>query len=508
MIVRDREIGLPITFFRMALFSIVGVTLLIAGAMTALVPDLIVKALPIPLFLSIIMLAYLSKTDIPLSDRFLKIWLTILLGTMALWPTYLLIKIGALPTLDGRRIVAGISIGAMFFFLISRKGLLTPLFKENATPFRYGSILIFTYTIWRIISSLIAPSPIEALTTVFWEILYYYSMFFVGALFFSRTSLHEWTMTIFMIIGVLIAGFAGLEWVMNKNILLQLVPNNKEFADFQAALALSRVRDGFFRAQATFEHPLLLAEYSAMLVSFGMAALLWPHKRIAFRILGGVTIMGAVAAALFTGSRSALVTVAAGGGIVFMLWLYAPKQPIQKNKSALRKITFIFTIIATLGIVLPASTLLLQGKSKTEISSTEARLQMLQLGLPSIQQYPLLGTGPGTADSVAGILTGSGITTLDNYFLAIAIESGIPGVLLLLASLLYPIWVVFNRLMSETQDLPQLSAAVAGTLLVTTITHTILWMPFNLFFAFLFSGIVLSYSKANTEKINHQLPSS
>jgi O-antigen ligase len=325
-------------------------------------------------------------------------------------------------------------------------------------------------------------------------------MFFVGALFFSRQSLHDWSMIVFMVLAVVISGYAGVEWIMKKNILLQFIPSGKDFAEFQAALALSRLRDGFFRAQSTFEHPLLLAEFSAMAVCFGMAAMLWPHKSRAFRVFGGVTLISAIAAAFFTGSRSALITVAAGGGMVIMLWIFAPKQPITSSKPTFRKISFMMTLTAALAIALPAATLLSQGKSQSEITSTAARIQMLELGLPSIQEHPLLGTGPGTAGMVAGILTGSGVRTLDNYFLAITIESGVPALLLLLACLLYPIWIIFIRLINGVQDSPQYFAAILGCLIVTTLTHTVLWMPYNMFFTFILSGAALAAFSNMTKK--------
>ncbi|BBO99521.1 O-antigen ligase family protein [Sulfuriferula nivalis] len=491
--------------FKIALFGFIGFALFIAGALTAATPVFAAKLLLIPLLLITIAMAFLSQTDKPLSDGFLKVWLAILLGTMALWPTYMIIKIGEFPAIDARRIVAGLSLAAMFFFLISRKDIYRSLFKENIGPLRTGSLLVTAYAIWRIASCFVSPSPIESLVQVFWEILYYYSMFFVGALFFSRPSLHGWVMTVFMVLAILISGYAGIEWIMKKNILLQFIPSGKDFADFQAALTLSRLRDGFFRSQSTFEHPLLLAEFSAMAVCFGLAAMLWTNKSLAFRVLGTITLIGAIAAAFLSGSRSALVTVAAGGSMVSMLWFFSPKQQITSGKSALRKLSFIMTLIAALAIALPAVTLLSQGKSKSEVTSTAARVQMLKLGIPSIEQYPLLGTGPGTGGMVAGILTGSGVRTLDNYFLAIAIESGVPAILLLLACLIYPMWVIFNRLINGTPHLPQYFAAILGCLIVTTLTHTVLWMPYNMFFTFILSGAALA-AFSNTSRNDSKYP--
>jgi hypothetical protein len=54
--------------------------------------------------------AFLSQSKHDLSEHTLKLWLAILLATMALWPTYFIIKVGGLPSLEARRVVAGLTI--------------------------------------------------------------------------------------------------------------------------------------------------------------------------------------------------------------------------------------------------------------------------------------------------------------------------------------------------------------------------------------------------------------
>lgn len=498
----NNEKGRSTILLKLLLVLFVGFTLFIVGSFTAIFPQLSARLMIIPLFFIMIFLAVLNRTDRLLTDRFLKLWLAVLLGTMALWPTYLIVKFGALPAIDARRIVAGFSLAALFFYVISRKQIFRALFQENIGSLRIGSLLIAAYTFWRIISCFTSPSPIASLNLILWEILYYYSMFFVGALFFSRKSLHDWSMTVFMVLAVLVSLYAGIEWMMQKNLLLKFAPTNEAFSEFQVALSIERIRDGVFRAQSTFEHPLLLAEFSAMAVCFGMAAMLWQHNNPSFRVLGGITLATALVAALLTGSRSALVNVAVGGGLVFLLRLFTPKQRVLGASQFLRKFSIMIVLLIAVAVALPTIALLVEGKSRLEATSTEARVQMLKLGLPSIQKYPLLGTGPGSAGTVAGIRTGAGVTTLDNYFLAIAIESGVPALLLLLACLLYPVWVIFNRLMSGNQDSVQLFAAILACMVVTTLTHMVLWMPYNMFFTYLFTGVVLATTSISNRKVH------
>lgn len=487
---------------KLALIAFVGFGLFIAGAIVALAPQFVARLLPIPLLLIMVFMAFLSKSDRPLNENFLKVWLAVILATMALWPTYMFIKVAGLPSIDARKIVAGLSFAAMIYFVVSRKPVSRALFSENTGPLRVGSFLVFAYALWRIASCFVSPSPVSSLIQVSWEVLYYYSMFFVGALFFSHRNLHEWGMKIFMALSILISIYAGIEWLMQKNLLLKLAPTNAEFAEYQTALSISRVRDGFFRAQGTFEHPLLLAEFSAMAACFGLAAWLWPHTKKSFRVLGAVTFVAAITTALFTGSRSAFITLAAGAGFVFLLWFFSPKGNVKPKDQSFRKIGFVMTLITVLMIALPSATLLTQGKSRDQAASTAGRIVMMEQGIPSIQKYPVLGRGPGVGSYVAGIKTGSGLNTLDNYYLAIAIESGLPAILLLFAILLYPVWVIFNRLMTFNNASSSFYATVAGCSLVILLTHAVLWMPFNMTFSFLFSGAALAaLPKQHKERI-------
>jgi O-antigen ligase len=156
------------------------------------------------------------------------------------------------------------------------------------------------------------------------------------------------------------------------------------------------------------------------------------------------------------------------------------------------------TFSALMLLALPVFTLLIKGSSKLEETSSSVRIYMLKLGWESIQSHPFLGTGPGTSGSVAGILGGTGVGTLDNYFLAITIESGVPALILLLATLLFPVWIIFNQLMSDEAMINRsFLSAVMGLLIVTVLMHTILWMPYNLFFAFIFIGMVLASLRIN-----------
>jgi len=159
-----------------------------------------------------------------------------------------------------------------------------------------------------------------------------------------------------------------------------------------------------------------------------------------------------------------------------------------------------------LAVVVAAPTLMLvaKGKSHTESTSTQARLVMLELGMPSIKENPILGTGPGSAGSIAGIRGGAGVSTLDNHLLAIAIESGVFGLFFFLAALIYPAWRAFSRLTEGAGVEGAMLAAGAGAIATFCITRAVLTIPYNQTFAFLIAGMLLAASSTTLAKRNSQ----
>jgi hypothetical protein len=476
---------------KVSIILLISFLLFIVGAYTALAPQLVARLLPIFIILVVIAMALLSHSEQDLSDKTLKRWLAILLTTMALWPSYLLIKTGGLPALDARRIVAGLTLGAAIYLTISRAPLKYRFKELLKGPLGVGTVLLVAYMMMRLASCFVSVSTFYSITQVVWESLYYYSMFFVGAILFSKQNLQSWVVKVFMLLAIFIAFYTCIEWVIQKNILTRFA--SKDLVALQMALSTSRFRDGFFRAQGTFEHPLLLAEFAAMAVSFSLSAILWGGGNKTLRLLGSIAFVFSIITAILTGSRSALLSVF--GAIVFILvvWFFSNDKARLKHKVITRKLLSFSSFLLISIIVFPIIALIVKGGSISETSSTAGRIYMLQLGWESIKSHVLLGTGPGTSGSVAGIVTGAGINTLDNYFLAIVIESGVPAVILLVFFLMYSVWVLFNKIMEDNDSVNRIFlSAVMGSLLVTVLIHTILWMPYNFFFAFLLSGMALS----------------
>lgn len=472
--------------------AVCGGGLLVAGLMSAYSPDFTIRLTPLALLAVVLLTALLNRNPAPVNSKFLTIWVTTLLAVLALWPSYLLIKVGGLPALDLRRIAAGLSVLVGMYYLAAGRAAKTSSVSAGAGPIHVGYWIVTSYAIWRLLSCAVSPAPIASVIQVFWEALYYFSLFFIGHVFFSTDLLRVRVHKVIMWLILMVGAYACIERVLGANPMVQWAPSNEEFEATVRAMNLSRLRDGVFRTQGTFEHPLLLAEFAAFAGSFSLAAVISKKGGYSLRPLGIVALTASLIAAYLSGSRSAFVAMGAGLLVVAILRLVAPTGPASTKSAGLRKFVAIGLVTLSAVLAAPAVLLLSQGKNSGEAASTEARVTMLNIGMTAIENKPILGWGPGSGPSVAGIKTGDGLATMDNYLLSIAIESGVPGLCLFLACLLYPAWSAFKSIAAGAGERASFLGAVAGGTIAVLAMRAILWMPFNLSFVFLVAGIALA----------------
>jgi len=473
-----------------------GVFLLLLGAALALAPEFIAKVSAVFLLVTALIIGRLARTARPLSDGFLGKWLTLLLAALAFWPSFLLVKSGGLPAFDGRRIVVGGTLLVAIYLFVSRREVMAR-FQGASGVLRVGAWLVGLYGFWRFASCFSSPAPMFSLVQVIWEVFYYYAFYFLGYLFFSSDRMRDRQHTVLLYLMIVIALYACVERVIGKNILVSLAPRNDEFSSIVNSMGSSRIRDGQFRAQGTFEHPLLLAEFASVAACFAVAYVVWPGRSMFLRLVAAAAFLGAMVSAYLSGSRSSYISLVAGIGAVVVLRVFGAQ--IGKSLSSMvfvRRLAIMLLGGLTLAGALIVLPYIAKGNSFADQASSEGRLVMLKTGLPVIASSPFFGEGPGTGASIAGLRVRDDLVTLDNYLLAITLESGIPSLLLFIAIFLYPAWRCFMAVTEGAGKAAPFLAAVVGSMLAVLATRIILWMPFNLSFIFLFAGVALAQCEA------------
>lgn len=470
--------------------------LALIGAVSVIAPEFIAKLSSVFLLVTALLVGGLARTARAISVGFLEKWVTILLAALAFWPSFLLLKSGGLPAIDGRRIVVGISLLVAVYLVVSRKEVIQR-FNSASGGLRAGVWIVSLYGLWRLMSCFASPAPLFSFIQVIWEVFYYYSFYFLGYLFFSSDRLRDRQHVVILWLMVFIAAFACVERIIGKNYMVMLAPRNEEFSSIVNSMSSSRIRDGQFRAQGTFEHPLLLAEFSAIASCFAMAYLVWPTKSTFQKILAVAALLGALVAAYLSGSRSAYISLAAGLGAVVVLRVFGNR--IGKSLTSMvfaRRLAVMLLAGLALAAALVVLPFLARGNSLSDRASSEGRLVMLKTGLPIIEHSPIFGEGPGTGAALAGLRVREDLVTLDNYLLAITLESGIPALLLFIAIFMLPAWRGFMAVTAGAGAAAPFLAAVTGAMLAVLATRIILWMPFNLSFIYLFAGVALAQCEA------------
>jgi O-antigen ligase len=197
------------------------------------------------------------------------------------------------------------------------------------------------------------------------------------------------------------------------------------------------------RAYSTAKDPNSLGSYLIILLSFSVLYLLsrWPRDR---NLLGGITL--AVLLCLFlTYSRSAWIGSAIAITLLVLL-LPRTREMLIKYKKRIAYVSLAALLIAVVGLASFRNTSIVQNLvfhvgDDAEVTSNSGRTIALDYTIEKIADNPL-GYGPGTAGPASFKNDVQGAVIPENYYLQLAHEVGIQGLLVFLAICI----VVFIRL--------------------------------------------------------------
>jgi O-antigen ligase len=192
---------------------------------------------------------------------------------------------------------------------------------------------------------------------------------------------------------------------------------------YASSLVATKMRDGAFRAQSAFQHPIVFGEVMAAILPIAIARAFDQRGRV----LSSVAAASAVIGAFLSGSRAAQAALIVGVIVFGLTQLAASKQ----SKTWLLALIAVPVITPALLGAYDYVTQLAAGQSVAEQVSSHARVIMWTKGWPEILISPLLGHGGGSSLGLAGIKGTGGAYTIDDYYLSLLLDGGIVGVLML-----------------------------------------------------------------------------
>lgn len=458
------------------------------GLLTAVFPVSYTIRVTIILSAAVIFIAALSiPAARPAPDSFLRGLTYALLVVWVVWPAYLTYKIGPTPGLSPTRVLYWSLILIWFFWFAASSSLRSTLWSR-LKPIRPFGIVLGTYLLWMLIC---------AIATGYIFSLYYAIKLMLGPVlifliviscFRGRADVER--ALFYVVLAAILSSCIGIaESIHKANFfagLLQIDPDATATMEWAVG---DRSRDGIYRVASTFSHPLALGEYLVMSLPLAVYLLMYGDSRLKrVLVFAGLPL---IAVAIYTThTRSSLI---AAGVVVFFVLVFLGLRMARQRKSfaitILGAFMLIFIIVAALAAVSAAPDLI-AGRSANEASSSAVRRVMLERGNQLVAAEPVLGYGPGFSGEAIGLLPGVSRVTIDSYFLSVAIETGIPGLVLFLGLLLIPIMKGFLFSFGRSSRENLLAFVLAISLLAFAIVKTILSLTNNLDSAFVLIALL------------------
>ena len=454
---------------------------LLFGLAIAILPVGLAIGFGIVLILPFIALLYFNQTyDTRAGLRALEYFFPIYIVFSIVWPRYLAFSFGGGPDITPARIMLAVLLLLWGWTLISpscRRELFVSI-RQNKLFFG----LLSGYIVWRFItaffSEVLGLSMYQYVKELFEALL-------MGFIVISavRTTDHLWRLLHLLMLATLVVILVGVvEKIINSNPFSHFLFHGFHFSNEYVEEALAdKTRSGKYRIESTFANPLLFVEYISFILPIAISVAVMSPSRM-YRWMGALAVPGIVGLAAFTGSRSSLVVIALSLGLLGLLLVVRAIRMKQFARVVLM-ISFgtplLTALVGTLMIWKGVDLSIVTGRSVDEMNSTHARLEMLNMAIPRFLEHPILGFGNGLAAEVLGFNAGTQLT-IDNYYISLILDSGLPGLLLFLSLFFVAAYTGIKVKSVGNDNLAFLGGLLAMSIFSMLVVKSILSIPHNL----------------------------
>lgn len=289
--------------------------------------------------------------------------------------------------------------------------------RKHRRFFYYFFLLCF----WKAISVLVALDSLRSIYAFLNELLFCFFLLVI-CLTVWRTSKQFNRVIFVLVLSALIVSVIGvIEAGLERNVFADYAVFVTETDYLERSLG-ERTRDGSYRVTSSFVHPLALAQFIIFILPITIATIIVRGRFV--KILSVAALFLMMIVAFKTGSRSPIVVMILMGMFVLGVWFF--KKNGSRNMNMIKIV--LFPIVLCVAIVaLYWISQVTAGRTEDEQLSSASRVVQLVLGSASILEAPFFGHGIGMS------LDAIGLSSIDNYYLSLAIESGLPSALFLLA---------------------------------------------------------------------------
>jgi hypothetical protein len=447
-----------------------------------------------------LLLALLLPDRDPPPQRLLMWMLLLTTAFLFLWPRYAYIPIHALPTKNPQRIFHAVIIALSVFFFCTSKVLR----ERIALRFSSGKVivlLIISFFIWQFISTIFSNIPLLSMYVFGIQIFEYLSMFLLALMILRDNDDIEAMISALLWVTFLICCIGLIEAVMKKNLFEPLLVIDNTVQTNVGEILGTHLREGMYRIKATFAHPLLFAEFVTSMLP--LIAYRFAYGGAKAKLMMSGLVLMILPVLYFTHSRSAWAVMAILG-IIFAAFFVVRSSKYKKfNYST---VISLLLVPALIGGAISAYMILLtlsHGTTAEERISSMARVIMLEKGIPLIEAQPVVGYGVGLGGYTLGFVGEGGMLTLDNYYLLLALDSGLLALMIFCLMLVWTGKKLITALTLQQRNYSTRLAALALSVIGIAIFQTILGTTHNFPLLFLLlATMIVVLEISNSEDLS------
>jgi len=343
---------------------------------------------------------------------------------LPLWPVYLHVKIGPAPIITPPRLVLYL-LSAMWIYDMAVSPIRRAQFALAVRRSAPVTMLVFALFGLGLMSLPLAEGRAIAVPEFFRQAIIHLLPFCAVMTYIRRR--REFLRFIQLLtIGACVSGAIALVEIGSGTLLASLLsPFISDNAEWLRLAQSQKIRDGVFRAQASHTHPLSLGEFLSMTAPLALAFCLSARTRLVrFAWAGGLILV--IAGALATNSRGAMMAIAVAMAVSGLILFYRFLQTAAADRY--RPLAGLITagVLAASPLIGLAAHGVITGSAGAQAAkSSQSRVEQIEMAWPKIMKRPVGGYGTGRSARILGYFGRA--LTIDNYYLTLAIDMGLPG---------------------------------------------------------------------------------
>lgn len=385
------------------------------------------------------------------NTRILVFALAFYVGFDVMWADYVAVDIPFLPYITPVKLVILMLAGFWIVLAASSREIHDRMWKALTTL----PILTFALATVIFFNLLATPFSIDRAASsreLFNDVVFFYIPFLIAATTIrSRGDVDAILKTL-----VYCAGAVGvivvLESILHRNLYVAVFGKWINYdAPWLRLIFAGASRDGKYRALGPFVNYLSLGDYFVLTLPF-VLYFFERAKSVWLKLLLGsifaLSIYGIFAADSRTSLLAALIVCSIYGVIKALNFLSF------NQGSPLRPLIVLVLVGGMVAAPLAVWESYRRVGGDNAFGAAGSRTLMFQAGIPKIKHRPIIGYGPGTSGIALDFRSDGVNLTIDSYYLSMALDAGIPG---LIGFLLLPttlVVVAFRRMRRNTPDAP------------------------------------------------------